>query len=70
MFVGTGTPRKPEERQAARELRETGMPIKRIAAALGVSPSSVFFWTRDIELTPEQRQRTFAAPPDLKTPNG
>jgi len=30
------------------------MPIKRIAGRLSVSPSSVFHWTRDIELTPEQ----------------
>jgi hypothetical protein len=31
--------------------------MKQIAARLGVSPSSVSLWTRDIELTPEQRQR-------------
>jgi hypothetical protein len=68
MFVGTGTPRKPEERQAARELRETGMPIKRIAAALRVSPSSVFIWTRDIELTPEQRQRNLRGPTGPQNP--
>jgi transposase-like protein len=54
MFVGTGTPRKPEERARTRELRRQGMSIKRIAAKLDVSPSSVFNWTRDIELTPEQ----------------
>lgn len=33
------------------------MSIKRIAATLGVSPSSVFHWTRDIELTAEQKWR-------------
>lgn len=33
------------------------MPIKRIAKLVGVSPASVFDWTRDIELTPEQNQR-------------
>jgi hypothetical protein len=31
------------------------MPVRRIAATLGVSLSSVSIWTRDIELTPEQR---------------
>jgi hypothetical protein len=31
------------------------MPIKRIAALLKVSPSSVHAWTRDIRLTPSQR---------------
>jgi hypothetical protein len=31
--------------------------MKRIAARLGVSASSVSLWTRDIELTPEQRHR-------------
>jgi hypothetical protein len=33
------------------------MPYKRIARTLGVSPASAFAWTRDIELTPEQRDR-------------
>jgi transcriptional regulator with XRE-family HTH domain len=48
--------RKPEERVDARRLRrEHGMSIRSIAAQLGVSPSSVQGWTRDIELTPEQR---------------
>jgi hypothetical protein len=32
-----------------------GLSIRSIAARLGVSPSSVHAWTRDIELTPEQR---------------
>jgi hypothetical protein len=54
MFVGTGTPRKPEERAAARELRRHGFSYKRIAAMLGISPSSALYWTRDIELTPQQ----------------
>ena len=39
---------------AARELRKDGWSYKRIAAELGVSPSSALHWTRDIELTPEQ----------------
>jgi hypothetical protein len=62
MFVGTGTPRKPIEREEARRLREEGISIKRIAGMLGVSPSSVFHWTRDIELTPEQRLRNIRGP--------
>jgi hypothetical protein len=33
------------------------MPIKRIAARLGVSPSSVSLWTRDIRLSDEQYRR-------------
>jgi len=54
MFVGTGTPRKPAARAAARELRRSGASYKKIAAELGISPSSAFHWTRDIELTQEQ----------------
>jgi AcrR family transcriptional regulator len=63
MFVGTGRPRKPEERAEARRLRREGMSIKRIAARVGVSPSSVLYWTRDIELTPEQDLRNLQYPP-------
>jgi AcrR family transcriptional regulator len=62
MFVGTGRPRKPIEREEARELRQQGVPIKRIAKALDVSPSSVFYWTRDIELTEEQQRRNLRGP--------
>ena len=62
MFVGTGTPRKPTEREASRVLRTDGMAIKRIAKALGVSPSSVHAWTRDIELTAEQREHNLHGP--------
>ncbi len=57
MFVGSGKARKPLEREEARELRGQGWPIKRIARRLGVSPSSVSCWTRDIELTAEQQER-------------
>jgi transposase-like protein len=47
---------KPEKRAEARRLRrEKGMAIKKIAQRIGVSPSSVLVWTRDIELTPEQQ---------------
>lgn len=38
------------------------MPYKRIAAELGVSPSSVFAWTSDIELTAEQRAYNLTGP--------
>lgn len=54
MFVGSGPPRKPLERNRARELRARGWSYHRIARELGVSPSSALNWTRDIELTPEQ----------------
>lgn len=58
MFVGTGTPRKPKQRAEARRLRKAeGLSLKRIAAKLDVSPSSVLYWTRDIELSPEQHRR-------------
>jgi Homeodomain-like domain len=50
MFVMT----KPAERALAREMREAGLPYKRIAAELGVSPSSVYLWASDIALTEEQ----------------
>ena len=38
------------------------MPIKRIAARLAVSPGTVHAWTRDIELTPQQRARNLYGP--------
>jgi transposase-like protein len=61
--------RKPRERARARELRcEEGMPYKRIAALLDVSPSSVVNWTRDIELTPEQRHRNLYGPRGPQNP--
>jgi hypothetical protein len=45
-------------------MRSQGMPYKRIAASLQISPATAFGWTRDIELTPEQKQA------NLKGPNG
>lgn len=54
MFVGTGKPRKPSKRAAARVLRENGWSYKKIAAELDVSPASAFNWTRDIPLTQNQ----------------
>ncbi len=50
---------KPEEKRRARELRAEGMPYKRIAAALSVSPASAFAWTRDIQVTSEQAARNY-----------
>ena len=44
------------------------MPIKRIASRLGVSPSSVLYWTRDIALTPEQRERNRSGPLGPQSP--
>jgi hypothetical protein len=38
------------------------MPYKRIAAQLGVSASSAFNWTHDIELTPAQREANLRGP--------
>jgi hypothetical protein len=45
---------KPLERAKARELRAGGRPYKQIARALQVSPGSVYEWTKDITLSPEQ----------------
>jgi transcriptional regulator with XRE-family HTH domain len=46
---------KTEEREQARELRRSaGLPIKQIARLLGVAPSSVSIWVRDVPLAPEQ----------------
>jgi hypothetical protein len=53
---------KPVERRKARELRQAGMPYKRIAARLGVSPGSVYAWTNDIQLTEEQKTANLRGP--------
>lgn len=51
------SPRKPELRARARELRRRqGLSVRRIARTLGVSVSTASAWVRDIELTPEQRE--------------
>lgn len=68
-FVPGGKPRKPWERLEARRLRrELGLPMKRIAARLDVSPASVHLWTRDIELTDDQRRRNLAGPGGPRSP--
>ena len=46
----------------ARTLRAEGMPYKRIATLLGVSPSSAYEWTNDIELTPAQKEANQRGP--------
>lgn len=54
---------KTKERQEARRLRAEGMSVKRIAAALGVAPSSVSVWVRDIATRQEPvKMRTAGRP--------
>jgi hypothetical protein len=43
---------KLAERQQARQLRRTGLPLVEIAARLAVSKSSVSLWVRDVEFEP------------------
>jgi hypothetical protein len=43
---------KLEEREQARRLRATGLPMAEIAARLGVSKSSVSLWARDVAFEP------------------
>ena len=43
---------KLAEQQQARQLRRAGLPLAEIAAALGVSKSSVSLWVRDVEFEP------------------
>lgn len=45
------------EKSQARELRKTGLSINSITNLLKVSKSSVSLWVRDIELTPEQKEK-------------
>lgn len=55
-------PAKPREQREARRLRLVhGLPIKQIAARLGVSPASAHAWTRDIEISEQQRVRNLRA---------
>jgi hypothetical protein len=60
---------KPLKRAKARELRQAGMPYKRIAARLGVSPSSAYAWTNDIQLTDEQREANLRGPTGPQNPD-
>jgi transcriptional regulator with XRE-family HTH domain len=46
---------KTAQREHARQLRrDQGLPIKEIARLVGVAPSSVSVWVRDVSLTPAQ----------------
>jgi transposase len=61
--------RKSSEREEARQLRtREGMPMKRIADRLGVSPASVHGWTRDIVLTPDQQRHNLRGPHGPQNP--
>lgn len=56
----TGVIMKVEEKEKARQLRQTeGMSIKDIAKQIGVSTSSVSLWVRDIELTEDQKNKLY-----------
>jgi hypothetical protein len=46
---------KVVERQQARQLRRTGLPLAEIAVRVGVSKSSVSLWVRDVEFSPAER---------------
>ena len=46
---------KLAERQQARQLRRTGLPLAEIATRLGVSKSSVSLWVRDVAFDPLPR---------------
>lgn len=56
------------ERAHARRLRASGQPYKRIAAQLGVSVGSVHLWTKDIELTAEQKTHNLTGPTGPQNP--
>jgi transcriptional regulator with XRE-family HTH domain len=46
---------KLAEREQARRLRATGLPLADIATRLGVSKSSVSLWVRDVAFAPRPR---------------
>jgi hypothetical protein len=52
----------------AREMRTAGMPYKQIAARLNVSPGSAYMWTKDIELTDEQKLANLRGPRGPQNP--
>jgi hypothetical protein len=61
--------RKPIEHAEARRLRaEHGTPLKQIATRLGVSVSTAHVWTKDILLTPAQRERNASGPTGPQNP--
>jgi hypothetical protein len=52
----------------ARKLRSAGLPYKRIASRLNVSPSSAYAWTKDVELTEEQKAVNLRGPTGPQNP--
>jgi hypothetical protein len=60
---------KPEEQLQAREMRREDLPMKRIAAVLGVSVGSVHLWTKDIRLTAAQLERNRRGPVGPQNPD-
>jgi predicted transcriptional regulator len=49
--------RKIKEQKEAREMRSQGYSLKQISKIIGVSKGSVSVWTRDIDLTKEQKTK-------------
>lgn len=63
MFDVPPSIRKPDLYVEARTLRkQQGMPIKRIATRLGISPATAHRWVKDIELTAEEAGRNLYGP--------
>src|SRR6185503_11812862 len=60
---------KRRERELARELRTSGLPYREIARRLAVSVNSAYRWTKDIELTPEQREHNLRGPTGPQNPD-
>lgn len=48
---------KTELKEKARQLRQKGVSVKKIAKQLGIANSTASLWTRGITLTDEQRQK-------------
>lgn len=59
---------KVDEQREARALRAQGWSYKRVAARLGVSVSSVYARTHDIQLTFEQRSEILRGPHGPQAP--
>lgn len=54
-------PYKSAEFERARQLRSSGMSMRKIATKLGLPQSTISLWTRDVELTAQQRETLRAA---------
>jgi hypothetical protein len=68
MFVQPRNPRLADEHAKARQLRYLGASVKEIAAHLGVAPSTVSVWCRDIELSERHRRRNRLRGARARTP--